>query len=216
MDRQPKRIAITLRVVHAASYPEKRDALSQDWPAIMETLECYLFLIPNTLSNVSGFLNSVEPDGLILSGGDDIGDHPERDRTEAAILSYGMKRRLPILGVCRGMQAINKLLGGSIDHPSSAEHVNTRHSVRITQNRFAQLLNREMVVNSFHRNVISTAGLAEGLRPFAIGYDGTIEGYSHAALPILGVMWHPERDANAANAELLRHVFANKTFWTTP
>ena len=108
------RIGITLRVVKANNYDEKRDALSQEWTSFLEKLDAYPIFIPNTLTNVESFLKSMRLDGMILSGGDNIGDNSERDRTEKAIIEYGINSKIPIFGVCRGMQVLNKYFGGSI------------------------------------------------------------------------------------------------------
>jgi putative glutamine amidotransferase len=213
MSSHKKRIGITLRIVRADAYTEKRDALSHDWPSIIEQVGGYLVLIPNTLSNVWEFLESVHPEGLIFSGGDNIGDDAERDKTELDILSYGIARQVPILGVCRGMQVINQLLGGAIETGVGSEHVNKHHAVNITDDSFALFLKEQTVVNSYHSNIISPGGLAADLKPFALSPDGTVEGFYHTSLPIVGVMWHPERDPSPSNNLLLHNMFWKGKFW---
>ena len=78
-------IGISLRVVEDTNYNEKRDALSQDWSKFFEKVGANPLLIPNTIKNVSSFLEDMHVHGLILSGGDNIGDNQDRDETEQKI-----------------------------------------------------------------------------------------------------------------------------------
>ena len=103
-----KKIGITTRIVNAQEYEEKRDALSQDWVEFLEIENIIPILIPNNLSNIPLFLKEINLDGIILSGGDNIGDDDERDNTEKQIIEFGISKKIPIFGVCRGMQVLNK------------------------------------------------------------------------------------------------------------
>ena len=53
-------------------------------------------------------------------------------------------------------------------------------------------LGKKAMVNSYHHWGITIAGLAPPLEPFAIS-DGMVEGFYHPTLPIVGIVWHPER-----------------------
>ena len=204
------RIGISLRVVTAQNYDEKRDALSQDWPIFLEKLNLNPIFIPNSLSNVRSYLTDMHIDGLILSGGDNIGDYPERDKTEKELLDYAVQNKIPILGVCRGMQIINDYFGGSIEQSQNSQHIRKNHPVEITNANFLYFNSDSISVNSFHYNLIRRNTLGKNLEPFAImKSDDTIEGFSHVDLPIFGVMWHPERDQNKTSESLFRQVFQN-------
>jgi putative glutamine amidotransferase len=199
--------------VCAKTYFEKRDALSQEWPLMVEQLDGYPILIPNRLRDVLGFLDAVRPEGLILSGGDNYGDDADRDKTEREVFSYGVTHRIPMIGVCRGMQVINLLLGGGLQRNSGGEHVNRDHSVSIIDEAFAPMFGNALTVNSYHANTILPRDLSAQLKAFAACSDGTVEGFSHTSLPIIGVMWHPERNPSAASTLLLRTIFDNGGFW---
>ena len=88
-------IGISLRIVSASGYNEKRDALSQDWTKFFEKLEVNPLLIPNTIKDISSFLDDMKVQGLILSGGDSINDDIDRDETEEKILNYSIKKKFP-------------------------------------------------------------------------------------------------------------------------
>jgi N5-(cytidine 5'-diphosphoramidyl)-L-glutamine hydrolase len=205
-----KKIGISLRVIQNKNYEEKRDAISHDWSQFCEELNFIPILIPNTLSNIDLFLEKLELDGIILSGGGDIGLNIERDETEKKLLEYGIKNNLPILGVCRGMQIINKFFNGKLIKSQNNEHVNLDHSVNIIEESFSNIIGKEISVNSYHNNIIFQNNLGKNLKPFAITKkDNSIEGFFHNQYSILGVMWHPERKQNKNNKILLQKIFAN-------
>lgn len=215
MTKRKFKIGISSRIVSADNYHEKRDAISHDWSQFLEKLESNMIIIPNTLTDVEAFLDEIGIEGIILSGGDDIGDDPERDKTENKIIDFTIKNKIPLFGVCRGMQVINKYFGGSIETNYQSKHVEKSHTIELTNLAFSSFLKtNSLTVNSFHKNIIKTSTLGKNLEPFAVvKNDKTIEGFFHKSLPIVGVMWHPERDPNYNNQLILREVFHEKSFW---
>ena len=209
------RIGISTRIVSALDYDEKRDALSHDWPPFLEKMDMIPIFIPNTLGNVKTYLNSLKVNGLILSGGDNIGDFMLRDKTEREILEFAIEKKIPIFGVCRGMQIINDFFGGTIIKTQNGNHLSKTHPIKLTKAEFSSFLkNEEVIVNSFHNNIIKKENLGTDLEPFALdNRDNTIEGFVHIDYPIIGVMWHPERDPNLNNQSLIKKLFEEEIFW---
>ncbi len=204
---KPK-IGISLRITNAENYSEKRDSLSHDWPILLEKIGFSPILIPNNLSNVTSFLDEMHLSGLILSGGDNIGDDKERDDTEKKILDYGISNNLPVMGICRGMQVINTYFGGKIQSLENSSHVNNPHMIKIT--KYLSTENDFIQVNSFHRNIITFNDLGENISSFAVSEnDNTVEGIIHDKLSIFGVMWHPERKPDDNSSILLKKIFLN-------
>ena len=202
-------IGISLRVTNAEKYVEKRDSLSHDWSIVLQQLGFHPLLIPNTISDVSAFLDDMKVSGLILSGGDNIGDEPLRDQIEKKIIDHAVSRDIPLIGICRGMQIINSFFGGKIRRLDNSDHVNKPHKVNLGSN--FSLGNNAIQVNSFHHNVIDAANLGKNLSPFAIlERDNTIEGFIHNELQIFGVMWHPERYPDTNTNKLLKKIFSRK------
>ena len=206
------KIGITTRVVNSETYPEKRDAISQDWTKFLEKINVIPIFIPNVLSNPILFLQENQLDGLILSGGDDVGFPPERQKTEQAIIEFGIEHELPTLGVCRGMQILNKHFGGTHKTLSTNEHVTQTHPISIENNNFLKMLSsKNLLVNSYHHNIITENSLGKNLIPFALSEtDKTIEGFSHSKLPIIGVMWHPEREQENFDQLIINNLFNKK------
>lgn len=215
MTHSRKRIGISLRVEHFEKNNEKRDIISQDWMIFLKKANVFPILIPNTLSDIKLFLEEMEMDGFILSGGDDIGDDLERDQTEKEIIEFAIDNKIPTLGVCRGMQVINRYFGGSIITTNDMNHVRKNHIIDLINKKISETIHsNSLEVNSFHNNIIKKEILGKNLEVFAVTKnDKTIEGYFHKELPIVGVMWHPERDTNFKSALKLVSILENKTMW---
>ena len=148
-------------------------------------------------------------DGIILSGGDNIGKTPIRDDTEKLLIDFAIKKNIPIIGVCRGMQVLNEFFGGSTDILNNDTHVGNNHPVKINDKIISKLINSsEIIVNSFHRNIIRTNNLADELKPIVFSnIDDTIEAFVHEKFPIIGVMWHPEREQKLFDEKIIENIF---------
>lgn len=150
-------------------------------------------------------------DGLLLGGGEDVsplhyGEQPGqsyppdtvRDAAELALARAYIEYGKPVLGICRGAQLLNVALGGSLwQHIRHADaHVATTgdllHPVQAEENSLLwDLYDRDFQVNSNHHQAVRLPGC--GVMPTAFASDGTVEGFEHERLPLLGVQWHPER-----------------------
>jgi putative glutamine amidotransferase len=188
--------------------------------------------VPITVSPLLGIdlaEQALEPfDGLVLTGGEDV--HPShyraepgprlgtidqlRDRFELALFHQARRRRLPVLGICRGLQLINVAMGGtlwqdlpterpgSIDHAPATARGERVHPVRLAAgSRAAHALGTtQILANSIHHQAIRE--LAPDLVATAWSEDGVIEAVETEgeAQWVVAVQWHPE--------ELHEHVEA--------
>lgn len=218
------RVGITMRVIRNDAYPEERDALSRDWPVYMDKVLSGAALIP--LMNNPGYavrmIRDLKIGGVILSGGNDWGKAPERDRTEAEIVRYCLKHSLPVLGVCRGMQALNLLFGGdlkgNIRKASGENHAGRPHDIYIKRGSVFQGLARTAVerVNSFHEQGVLPGEVAPQFVVFAVSKGGVVEGICHRTKPLVGIQWHPERRNGSAvsfDRRLINNLFKKGVFW---
>ena len=145
-------------------------------------------------------------DGVVLTGGADIGEAPERDAFELALAGAALERDVPVLGVCRGMQVMNVARGGTlISHlPDAVGHEDHRrvlgafgdHDVRLAEGSLARRVAREGVhpTKSHHHQGVDRIG--EG---FEVTGWATVDDLPEAMEDpsrrfALGVQWHPEAD----------------------
>ena len=167
-------------------------------------------------------------DGLLVSGGADIhpatyGEEllpccgetcPERDLMELLLLQEALKRDMPILGICRGHEMLNCVLGGTLyqdiaeqyarilRHPVYERPRDQVHGVNLEPGSLiARITGKTSLrVNSRHHQAIGKLG--RGLSVNARAEDGLTEGIE---LPgkrfVLGVQWHPETLADYAPEE---------------
>ncbi|WP_326835009.1 gamma-glutamyl-gamma-aminobutyrate hydrolase family protein [Amycolatopsis rhabdoformis] len=164
-------------------------------------------------------------DGLIVTGGQDV--HPARwggrapldtttdprwqpnapdaarDDYEVALLEAALGSGIPILGVCRGHQLLNVVLGGTlIEHLDAGAilHDSARaapsagdlsHLVEFLPGSLAHRVHgRSRITNSWHHQAV--AGLGGGVVASGHTADGVVEAIEVAGRPVLGVQWHPE------------------------
>lgn len=194
-----KCIAVTQRVENIEAIGERRDALSQEWTGLAGACGFLPLLLPNHLPAVRELLEDWRPDGIILTGGNDLaaygGNAPERDALEQFLIQYSAEEKIPLLGVCRGMQMILNQFGAKLRKVEG--HVRMEH-----------LLSNGDEVNSFH-----SWGAVECQRPLtpeAWSADGVLEAVSHQDFPwIHGIMWHPERyhPMRERDIQLIKEVF---------
>jgi putative glutamine amidotransferase len=152
-------------------------------------------------------------DGICLAGGPDLDPivygaierHPElgatnaaHDAFELAVARAADAAGLPLLGICRGAQALNVARGGTL-HQHVEGHRQTElatrpvHAVRITpRSRASRVLKtRATMVNSFHHQAVDELG--QDLVATAWAPDGTIEAIEDRRHPfLLAVQWHAE------------------------
>lgn len=128
------------------------------------------------------------------------------DQLDKDVVEYAAKHQKPLLGICRGHQAINVFLGGSLVQDIGNHHQNTRHKVQSFQNRYFQFP-ETFETNSYHHQSIKKT--ANDLEIIAVSSDQVIEAVIHKTLPILGFQWHPEMIQDEAISQEIFSVFAN-------
>jgi putative glutamine amidotransferase len=180
-------------------------------------------------------------DGLLLSGGADIDParygrpnqgsvdlEPDRDSLEAEAYAAAAGRGLPILGVCRGLQAINVFNGGTLLHhvpghvgPAWGHGPAQEHALRLVPgSRLARILSPTnpragaTTVNSYHHQAVRASELAPGLVASALAASpegDLVEGFEAMdGRFVLGVQCHPERtDSTPESFERLWRFFVD-------
>jgi putative glutamine amidotransferase len=153
-------------------------------------------------------------DAVVVTGGEDVDpalyggdvDHPhggqtfpDADRAQIALVRRAVEARVPLIGICRGMQLVNVALGGDLVQHLEGGHVAADvddsmvdHAVRVAaDSRLAQVLGATALdVRSSHHQAVDRPG--RGLRVVAWADDGTAEAMEHEEAPLWCVQWHPE------------------------
>ena len=195
--------AISTRITEAKNYYEIRDSISHDLVNNLANQNIIPLLIPNSGIEPEEYFYNIPFDLLILSGGDDLIlktktthkflEKQKRDKTEKKLLEFCIKKSIPIIGICRGMQLINSYFGGSQSIDKKNIHINQNHKISMRFQRNKIFLNNNFFVNSFHKFVIEQKNCGQELLPLMLAADKTIEAFIHKEYPILGIMFHPER-----------------------
>ena len=196
------KIGISMRIVEELNYSEVRDAIAHDWISFLTKNFPHIIpiFLPNHASLALRTFKTLELDGLILTGGNDISTFPQRDNSELTLLEYCKKNSIPVLGICRGMQLICINFQQTIVSVSNELHVATKHSVSaINKSRF--LIPHPINVNSYHNKGLLKL-VSNELIAISRSSDGVFEAIEHKYLPIIGIMWHPEREAEITKSDL--------------
>lgn len=183
-----KCVVYTQRVEIIESYGERRDCADQ---RIADFINACGFLpvpLPNNESLAEHFVNTINPAGIILTGGNSLvkygGVAPERDGMDRKLIEISIKKEIPLYGFCRGMQSILDYFGNELE--SITGHVAVKHEINMQGN--------VQIVNSYHNQACTKLKEGSGLLSIAESNDGVIEAVSHEKMPIVGIMWHPERE----------------------
>lgn len=160
---------------------------------------------------------AAECDGLIVPGGDDVNPklygqeisekcgkiNPVRDAIDPVVLKAFLKTGKPVLGICRGEQILNVILGGTLHQDiqgfQKLKHSDFRHRNRGCHavaiqpgTKLREILGAEEIsVNTLHHQAVDAP--APDIAISAISPDGIVEAFELPSHPFcLGVQWHPE------------------------
>lgn len=197
------------RSVEASAFGPRDSALQvMDYAESVAAAGGRPVLLPATETIPEDLLDGI--DGLVLSGGGDLsptlygaeaeettyGISETRDAFESALVEDAQRRGVPILAICRGLQLINVMRGGTLHlhidgHWQTAPSDQPMHSVDLVPgSKLAELAGASsMEVNSYHHQGIDRLGA--GLTPVA--YAGElVEAFEDEQNRIIAVQWHPE------------------------
>lgn len=235
------RIVVTVAVAAQQGEPEIAGQKNRLYAAAVERHGATPVLLDSTTPAADRAAAFAAMDGLLLSGGADLEPvrygrpnqgstaiEPERDELEAEAWAAAQERGLPVLGICRGFQAINVLSGGTLlqdfgghTGPSWGHGPAAIHPLRVAPGtRLARVLfptnarGGVLQVNSYHHQGVRAADLAPGLvaSAWAASPAGDlVEGLEASdGRFVIGIQSHPERTESTPPAfERLFAVFAD-------
>ena len=161
------------------AFGERRDCLDQAWTKFLAACGLLPVLLPNFAEAAVALCDRAGVCGLVLTGGNDLavlgGDAPERDDAENAVLDLAQRRGLPVLGVCRGMQVIQRRFDIPLRRVEG--HVAQRQVIRIA--------GEPKEVNSYHHfAAFDTRPPLEDV--WAVSDDGVVKAIRYLAQPYNG------------------------------
>ncbi len=208
--------------------------LAVDYMTMIEKAGGVPVILPSTEDLETAELLWDRLDGILISGGNDVNPmifgerivkcgnlDSLRDNYEIAAMNFALKKGIPVLGICRGIQVINAGLGGKNcqDLPSEGYKPHTilvrkrnepTHSVEIKDGTpLAEIFGKKTVmVNSFHHQ--SAQELSPKLRLQAVSEDGVVEScYMPGKKFFMAVQWHPEMMYDSEEQLLIAKAFVS-------
>ena len=169
------------------------DFVDHYWINFFDKNKIKFTIIHNAISYNFNLINKKNIKLIILPGGNDLFSKSYltkiRLSNEVKLINFGIKNKIPILGVCRGMQVINYFYKGR--QKRIKNHMRTRHNVYFEDKFFNK---KKLNVNSFHNFGIPINLLAKCLVPIALDKSKNVEFFKHNKLKIFGIMFHLERE----------------------
>ena len=189
-----KIVLVSMRIDEISNRKEKRDSIDQKLLTFIINCGYFPILVPNILFDLKSFedwLVSLKPHSILLSGGNDLGENQERDKTEFILLTYALKNNIPLLGICRGMQFIAKEFGAKL--------IPIKGFINARDKLIGELNHKPLFFFNF-----GIANCPEGFYIIAKSSTGIIHGIKHKKFKLEGWMWHPEREKNFVREDINR------------
>lgn len=226
-------------------YDSEGSSVLEAYVDLVRRMDCIPILLPSNPNEKECNHFKKTLSGLILQGGGDISPirsnqnylegighvNLKQDETDFDYLQIAVENKIPVFGICRGMQIINVFFGGtlyqdvrylkrekdlSIMHDSNDDGTSLVHRVSVSnvKGKHSQFKNNSFWVNSLHHEFIEQLG--EGLIVTLTSDDGVIEGieYENIDSTITGVQFHPEILLRQNHSDAIRLVegFKNQVF----
>lgn len=191
-----KAVIYTQRVELIERYQERRDCADQKIPLFLEACGYVPIPVPNIISELDKFMETIKPAGVLLTGGNSLakygGDAPERDVMEYQLIREAIIKKIPIYGFCRGMQIVLDYFGCELKNVQG--HVAVKHRVDSEWG--------SMEVNSYHNQ--ACVEIKAPLQIMARSDDGVIEAAAYPEKNMIVTMWHPEREMPFQKTDIAR------------
>ena len=188
------------------------EGLELPYLSFFSSLGVTLVAVSSSLAQWELLSSEIEVDSVILTGGDSFGEDVQRDAIDYALITYALEKKLPIFGICRGMQVINRYFGGTdhTDKTLAEKHIAKEHAVTLSpfaQKIFGPIYQKNLFVNSYHSQFISSEEIGNGLEILAFGPSLNVEAFMYLEKKIFAVMWHPDRE-DEKNSDLTFAILA--------
>lgn len=198
-----KKILVSQRRDAIAGRDEERDATDVRIGKMLFDLGFLPIFLCSAITDLEAYISALQPDGILLGSGNDIGEYTARDQLESYLLDYASQHQLPVLAICRGTQMLNHYLGGDLIPVTGQVATKVKIVGKLAENY------DYTEVNSYHNFAINPQSLPQELKIVATTENGIVKAIKHKSLPWLGIMWHPEREPSLPKQDqrLIQDIF---------
>ena len=161
------KVAVSMRMDFIRERNETRVSIDNALLLFLAELSLGSLLIHNSFDSITELetlILSSKIEGIILSGGNDIGNFAERDQVENWLIEIALQHQIPLLGICRGMQVLGTFFGAELVKINN--HIRTEHEICFSDGK-------RRIVNSFHANALKN--VPAGFIVTARSDDGVVE-----------------------------------------
>jgi len=152
-----------------------------------------------------------QPEGIVISPGP---GRPADAGITKEVISLAAEKRLPLLGVCLGHQAIGEVFGGEVTYAPTLMHGKTSTIDHDGRTIFKNIDNG-FTATRYHSLVVGRDTLPDILEISATTPDGVIMGLRHRQLPIEGIQFHPESVLTEPGPQLIKNWLKSTRVVTT-
>lgn len=205
-----KNILITQRLVSLTQYHEIRETLDINYAKLINYCGFLPIILPYEV-DFKEYFRTIKIDGILFTGGNDLAScnfnelSKKRDTFEKELLHFAIENKIPVFGICRGMQLIAEYFNSSLKPIKN--HVNIYHELLVNDPPYLENIKKITKVNAYHNFTIDNLG--ENLTICATDEEKNIKAISHKQHKIFAQMWHSEREVpfNKDEINLIKEFF---------
>ena len=187
-----------------ATVIDNYDSFTYNLVQYLQELQIDIKVVRNDEKTVAQLLKA-PPNFFVLSPGP---SNPDNAGICLELIRACAEKKIPLLGVCLGHQAIGQEFGGNVVRGTLPVHGKTAQIIHKNLGMFRSLP-PAFVATRYHSLVVERASLPDCLEITAELNDGTIMGLRHKSLPIEGVQFHPESVLTEHGHMMLANFAAN-------
>ena len=203
-------VGITAQRIKHPQYSETGYYINVKWQELAKELGIKLVILHN-ITITEKLIKEKSLEAIILSGGGNLsknfpkitklnkskGVDLEREKIEKKLINFSLKVKIPLIGVCRGMQAIGMFFNAKLSQVKN--HVKSRHKLSF----YCPVIKKNILrnVNSYHDYGFNISSIPDSFTINA-AYENIAEQIVHNNEKILCLMWHPEREVKFQKLDL--------------
>ncbi len=131
--------------------------------------------------------------------------NPAQTPQVVELIREAVRRKMPVFGVCLGLQAIGEAFGASVVHAPVPMHGKVSTIAHDGSGLFAGI-DRPLRATRYHSLCLDASTIPEDLEVTGRSEDGVVQAVSHRYLPVSGVQFHPESVLSEHGDRIVRNA----------